>query len=559
VNAADAVSVDAEPNEGAVPVRFHGIGPILMLGAVVLGVALFETRRFPLIDRDEGRYAEGAREMLASGDWLVPRLFGVPYLEKPPLFFWLTAASCGLVGVDELGARLVSALAAAAGVVITGLFARRFFGRRAGVLAAAVLATSGLYFVLARVVITDMLFSVLIAGALMSWFLAKTEKCSFLPFWLLAAGATLTKGPVAAVLCGLTGLVYLASERTLGELRSLRFWIGMPAFLAIAVSWFALVEIRYPGFLHFFVYKEHLLRVAGDEHWEPFFWYLPWVLAGWLPWTPIAVALVPAIRRRLAEQTPRGGAARFVMIWACVVLAFFSLASRGKLVPYLLPMFPAMAILLGDALDSWLEERAPSAAVSRAFYAIGGFLLLAVCVLPVAAWVSPVKLPPHLVALVLSASLAAAAVVMKFARLHSVRPIVAVIASVAALECVGVLVSLPVSRYLTTRPIVDILQTELRPGDEVVLYSGYFPNVPFYLQRIPFFVEGNRELDFGVSLDGPGPAIVKDIAEIDRRVGSRRLLLVLRTRERDLRSLARMPGTRLLYKGRSSSLVERRP
>jgi 4-amino-4-deoxy-L-arabinose transferase-like glycosyltransferase len=558
VNAADAVSVDAEPHEGAASVRFHGIWPILMLGALALGLALFETRELPLIDRDEGRYAEGAREMLASGDWLVPRLFGVPYLEKPPLFFWMTAASCGLVGVDELGARLVSALAAAAGVVVTGLFARRAFGRRAGVLAAAVLATSGLYLVLARVVITDMLFSVLVTGALVSWFLAETGKRSFLPFWLLAAAATLTKGPVAAVLCGLVGLGYLALERSLGDLRSLRFWIGMPVFLAIVLSWFALVEIRYPGFVYFYVYKEHLLRVAGDEHREPFFWCLPWLLAGWLPWTPIAVALAPAIGRRLSEQTARGRAARFVAIWACVVLVFFSIA-RGKLVPYILPMFPAMAILLGDALDDWLEDRAASAAVSRSVYAIAACLLLAVLAVPYAVWASPATVPPHLVALVPSALLAAAAVLLALARSHSLRPIAAVAASVAALECVVVLVASPIQRQLTTWPVVDILQKELRPDDEVVLYSGYFPNVPFYLQRIPLFVEGNRELDFGVSLEGSGPAIVKNIAELERRVGRRRLLLVLRTRERDLQSLSRMPGTRLLYKGRSSSLVERRP
>jgi hypothetical protein len=116
-----------------------------------------------------------------------------------------------------------------------------------------------------------------------------------------------------------------------------------------------------------------------------------------------------------------------------------------------------------------------------------------------------------------------------------------------------------VSRYLTTRPVVDILRRELRPDDAVVLYSGYFPNVPFYLQRIPLFVEGNRELDFGISLEGPGPAVVRDLAEVERRVGRRRLLLVLRTRKRDLERLAELPGSRLLYKGRTSSLVERRP
>ncbi len=558
MNAADAVSVDAEPHEGPASVRSYGVWPILVIGALALCVALFDTHALPLIDRDEGRYAEGAREMLASGDWLVPRLFGVPYLEKPPLFFWLTAASCGFVGVDELGARLASALAAAVGVIATGLFARKAFGRRAGLLAAAVLATSGLFLVLARVVVTDMLFSALVAGALMSWFVAETKKRSFLPFWLLAAAATLTKGPVAAVLCGLTGLAYLASERTLGALRSPRFWTGMPAFLAIVLCWFALVEIRYPGFLYFYVYKEHLLRAAGDEHWEPFYWYLPWVLAGWLPWTPIAVALAPAIGRRLSERTAQGRAARFVAIWAFVVLAFFSVV-RGKLVPYLLPMFPALAILLGDALDGWLEGSAASAPVRRGFYAIAACLLLAVCALPLVVRASPVTLPASLVMLVLVALLVAAAVLLAFAGSHSIRPILTVATSVAVLECAAVLVGSPIQRHLTTRPVVDILRRELRPGDQVVLYSGYFPNVPFYLQSIPLFVEGNRELDFGVSLEGSGPAIVKDIAEVERRVGRRRLLLVLRTRERDLQSLARLPGTRLLYKGRTSSLVERLP
>ncbi len=555
--AADAVSVEAEPHVGAASARFHGAWPILLVGALTLGVALFETRGLALIDRDEGRYAEAAREMLASGDWLVPPLYGVPYLETPPLFLWLTAASCGLVGVDELGARLVSALAAAAGVVVTGLFARRVFGRRAGVLAAAVLATTGLYFVLARVAITDMLFSVLVAGALKSWFLADSEKRSFHPFWLLAAAATLTKGPVAAALCGLTGLAYLASERTLGSMRSLRFWIGMPAFLAIVLCWFALVEVRYPGFLHFYVYKEHLLRVAGDEHRESLFWYLPWVLAGLLPWTPIAVALAPKFRRRLAERTAHGRAARFVAIWAGVVLVFFSVP-RGKLVPYLLPMFPALAILLGDALDRWLEGPA-SAAVRRGFYAIAGCVLLAVCAVPIAARASPVALPPSLVMLVALALLAAGVVLLAFASSHGIRPIVAVAVSVAVVECAAVRVGSPVSRYLTTRPVVDILRRELRPEDALVLYSGYFPNVPFYLQQIPLFVEGNRELDFGISLEGSGPAVVKDLAAVERRVGKRRLLLVLRTRKRDLERLAQLPGSRLLYKGRTSSRVERRP
>ena len=557
--AGDAASVDTGPHESSARERGRGVWPILLLGVMTLGVALFKTSELPLIDRDEGRYAEGAREMLASGDWLVPRLFGVPYLEKPPLFFWLTAVSCGLVGVGEVGARLVSALAAAAGVIFTGLFSRKVFGPQSGALTAVVLATSGLYFVLARVVITDMLFSVLVACALMSWFFAETEERSFLPFWLLAAAATLTKGPVAAVLCGLTGIGYLAVERRLGSLCTARFWIGLPAFLAVVFCWFALVEIRYPGYANFYVYKEHMLRVAGDEHREAFLWYLPWVLAGMLPWTPIAVALAPAIGRRVAERSAQGRAARFAAIWAAVVLVFFSIP-RGKLVPYLLPMFPALSILLGDALAGWLDGRASPAAVRRGFRTIAACLVLAVCALPFAVRVSPVPLSSGLVVLAFSTPLAASAALLACATARSLLPIAVVAVSVAALQCTAAIVGTPIFRYLTTQPVVEIIRREVRGDDEVVLYSGYFPNVPFYLQRIPLFVEGNRELDFGISLEGPGPAIVRNMAEVERRVGRRRIFLILRTRARDLERLSRLPGqTRLLYKGRASSLVEYRP
>src|SRR6266542_2408717 len=136
---------------GSVPsagwVQQHSGAIIAGIAVVFLALTLFHTKQIPLIDRDEGRYAEAAREMLALRDWLVPRLFGVPYLEKPPLFYWLAAVALGLAGMDEFGARLVSGLAAAAGVLSTGLFARRIFCPTAGITSAVILATSGLYFV----------------------------------------------------------------------------------------------------------------------------------------------------------------------------------------------------------------------------------------------------------------------------------------------------------------------------------------------------------------------------------------------------------------------------
>jgi 4-amino-4-deoxy-L-arabinose transferase-like glycosyltransferase len=557
--AVNDLSADRGQARKSAPLPSGGLLGLFVVSALALFLALFYTRHLPLIDRDEGRYAEGAREMLASGDWLVPRLFGVPYLEKPPLFYWLTAASYRVVGVNELGARLVSALAAAAGVLATGLFARRLFGARAGLFAAAILASSGLYFVLARVAITDMLFGVLIAGAIMTFFLAESEGRSFFPFWVLAAAATLTKGPVAPVLCALTAAAHLAIADRWAILRAPRFWRGLPLFLALVVPWFALVELAHPSFLRFYIYKEHMLRVTGDEHRQPFYWYAPWLLLGFLPWTPLLIATLPRIRRRLQERSRAGVAARFIGVWAAVIFAFFSIP-RGKLAPYILPMFPALAILLGDALDRWIEADDTGRAVPRAFVGIGIALLLAVGGLPIGAGYSPVAIPPGLVLLAVTATLGAGLTTLCFARSRSWKPIAAVVSSVAAIECVAIVVAAPVVPYFTTLPVIEALRKQLRPDDPVALYSGYFPNLPFYLQRIPYFVVGNRELDFGVSVDGPGPWIVENLDELKERVGDRRLFIVLRTRESDLRRLLNLPGeARLLHRGRTSSLIEYRP
>jgi 4-amino-4-deoxy-L-arabinose transferase-like glycosyltransferase len=531
----------------------------LLVSALALALTLFDTAEIPLIDRDEGRYAEAAREMLASGDWLVPRLFGVPYLEKPPLFYWLTAGALGLVGIDEFGARLVSGLAAAAGVLSTGLFARRVFGPNSGLSSAGILATSGLYFVLARVAVTDMLFSVLLAGSLQAYFLAETEERSYVLFWLLAAAATLTKGPVAPVLCGFVVLGHLAVRGSWQSLRMRRFWVGLPLYLMVALPWFILVELRYPGFLHFYVYKEHVLRVAGDEHREAFYWYLPWLLGGFLPWTPMLLAAFPAIRRRAVEDSLEGTAARFAVIWVTIVFVFFSVP-RGKLVPYILPVFPALAMLVGDDMARQIDSAATGRVMPWAFGLIGAALLIAAIGLPIGLRFSHLAIPPALVAVAVAAALAAGATTLRSARTQGWQPLVAVTGSIAALQCVAAVVAAPITRHFTTRPIVEILRGQLGPDDQVAIYTGYFPSVAFYLRRIPYFVFGYRELDFGISLEGHGPWVVDNLHELEKRVGQRRLFIVLRTNEDDFRELRKMPGEiRVLYSGRRSSLIESRP
>ena len=532
---------------------------IVAISLLSLAISLFQTRDLPLIDRDEGRYSEAARELYVSGDWLVPRLYGVPYLEKPPMFYWLTAAAYAAVGQDELGARLTSGVTGALGVLLTGLFARRYCGGRAGIFAAAILATSGLYFVLARVVVTDMLFSVLIAMALIAFFEAEIARRSFLPFWLFAAAATLTKGPVAAVLCGLTVIGHLALNRRLGRIVSFHFLAGLFPYLCIVLTWLALLQTRYPDFLEFYVYKEHLLRVAGDEHREAFWWYIPWLLVGFLPWTPIWLTTLRGLPQRLRDPSIRGTALRYSVVWMVAVLGFFSVP-RGKLVPYILPLFPALAIQLGDALDRWLAGEEEPRGLRYAFLLLGVALLVIAVALPIGERLSPVRVPVGRVAWGVVIGLASAILVFARYRRKSAQPVLAIAGIMAVLQGMAALIAAPIIRPLTAMPVVEILRERMTPEDGFAAYGGYFPNVPFYMRRIPYFVFGNRELDFGIRLEGRGPAVVNDLRELHARLGHRRIFFVLRTRERDLKALFALPGTAtLLHRGRSSSLVEYQP
>jgi hypothetical protein len=228
-------------------------------------------------------------------------------------------------------------------------------------------------------------------------------------------------------------------------------------------------------------------------------------------------------------------------------------------VTYLLPMFPALAILLGDALDRWIAGDETGRAVPRAFASIGVALLAALVALPVAVHYSPVEIPAIAVLLVGAAMVGGGLMTLREARSRSWRPIAAIVGSTVALECAAIAVAAPVVAYFTAYPMIEVLRARLGPDDAVALFSGYFPNLPFYLQRIPYFVVGNRELDFGISIDGPGPWVVDNFDALKERVGNKRLFIALRTRKSDLEWLLKLPGTRLLHRGRNSSLIEYRP
>jgi len=308
-----------------------------------------------LIKPDEGRYAEIPREMVVSGDWLTPRLNGYNYFEKPALQYWATAAAFSAFGVNEWAARLWTGLTGFLGVLLVFWAGNRLLGPPAGLLGAAVTASSVLYAVVGHLLTLDMALSFFMSAAALGYAVAQREAAEgarrrwMLFAWAAMALAVLTKGLVGAVLPVAAVGAYILVQRDWKLLARLELLRGGALFLAIAAPWFVMVSRANPEFAHFFFVHEHFERFLTKEHdrYQPAWYFLPILLIGILPWV---VALFPALRDAWRRRADAGfDARRFLLVWCAVVFAFFS-ASDSKLPAYILPLLPGLALLIGDYL-----------------------------------------------------------------------------------------------------------------------------------------------------------------------------------------------------------------
>jgi 4-amino-4-deoxy-L-arabinose transferase-like glycosyltransferase len=330
---------------------------------------------------DEGRYAEIPREMVVSGDWLTPRLNDLKYFEKPPLQYWATAVAYEIFGVTDFASRLWCGLTGLAGILVAGWMGARLFGRDAGIAAAAVLASSLIYVVLGHLNTLDMGLSFFMQVAIGSFLLAQhapsrstSERNFMLLAWTAVAFAVLSKGIVAMALPVLTLLAYTVVEREYSSWRRLHMAIGLPIFFVIAAPWFIAVSLKNPEFASFFFLHEHFQRFLTDEaqRVEAWWYFIPLLIVGALPWTGLAgAATVNAWRfDRTAQTDSSFRSRRFLILWIAVSMVFFSI-SQSKLAPYILPVFPAIAWLVGDYV-----VRSSPALIRRHLIGIAIFWLL---------------------------------------------------------------------------------------------------------------------------------------------------------------------------------------
>jgi len=512
--------------------------PVALGAAVLLATACLYLQglgRGPLLEPDEGRYAEIPREMLVTGDWVVPRLNGVVYAEKPPLVYWLTALSYRVVGVNELGARLVPAVSGVLTVGVVAWFGMHCFGPAAGWAAAIMLATMPLFFLFSRLAILDVPITLCVTlGTVALYRVQEGARWR----WQVVAGlamaaGVLVKGVIAILFP--VGIVAVCAlfERDGRAFRRALSPLPLALALLLPLPWFWLMVRRVPGFLQFFFVEQHFYRFTdggkiGQHH-------RPGVLAavlfgGALPWSLVLVAgLVREGKAGIATWRLAGRRTeRLLDIWLLAVLGFFSLSSV-QLATYICPAFVPLALRAGRL---WSEGRGRGWPLV-AWATLAGAILMAVAApgqfydavigeslyqrwWPQAQAVKVALLPAA--GVVLGATLLAAKLP---------RPGEALVVMAAGLALGLARTERSRDAYRSYPALGAVVRLRSGEADRLVTFGTYLQSLPFYARRRTAVVGSGGELHFGAGLPDGRTLLWSEAQLIRAWNGRRRLLLVI--------------------------------
>lgn len=552
-------------NGAAKPVlRRVWLEPLLL--ACVLAVWFgYELGDRALWSPDEGRYAEIPREMAATGDYLTPRLNGVKYFEKPPLMYWLSAGTIKVFGLNEWTLRLWPALFALLGCLTVYFLGRRLYGARAGLFAAIVLACSPLYDFMGGVLTLDMPFAALLTAALGAFLVGVREPPGRRRRWLYgfyaaAALAVLTKGLVGIVLPAIVIGTWVALVGKWRLLREIHLPAGALIFLALAAPWHALVSQANPEFARFYFVHEHVDRYLTTVHqrYEPMWFFVPVLLAGMYPWSALLPHGLGEALPRLWRGRRRQGDIWFLLLWAALPFLFFSFSS-SKLTPYILPVLPPLALLLGRSLArAWDDSQAPARAVLWPLFTFGVVFAALLAGLPQvfpdsrSVTSAAAQLGAARYALAGVCLLAGAApLVSSFAS----RGRTSLIALCAAAALLVLIFDLTLSRLdvgRSVKPLALALKRELGPNDEVMTYQEYYQDLPVYLERRITVVDWTGELTFGTTVEDTRAWMI-DTPTLRRRWVEPRMIYLLTSPAMVERLRTAAPGPMCLL--RSSARV----
>ena len=467
----------------------------------------------PLSAPDEARYSEIPREMIVSSDYLTPHLNGVKYFEKPALFYWLQAASLKTFGLNEWGARLPNAFMALLGCLFCYTAGRLLFNRRTGLFASGILGTSLLYFAMAHMVTLDMSVSVLLAGSLFSFLIGAQQPDKsfnylwFYAFYIFAALALFTKGLIGIVIPGIVIGSWILLTQQWSLLKKVYLPTGIILFLLVAAPWHLLVQAKNPEFLYFYFIDQHFLRYLTMEanRYQPIWFLFSVVIIGLLPWTAF---LIQAIRHHLLHNWQARFSQKnnwFLLLWVGLVFIFFSF-SNSKLIPYILPIFPPLALILGHYFADHWQNNSKTIGLKIGFIATpltitslltAGFIALNLSSRhytvadPATAkqlfWLATtIWLPGSIIATILyfRQKLTASIILMALS---------------STIVFIFLVKFIPAFDSRSIKPLAIQLKPLLNKNTEVATYTHYYQDLPFYLQRTVSIVDWRNELTFGLA------------------------------------------------------------
>ncbi len=460
-----------------------------------------------LVPSDEGRYAEMAREMVATGDWITLRLNGLKYFEKPPLQTWMNAITFELFGLGDWQARLWTGLCGLLGVFLVAFTGSRLFHARIGFYAALVLGSSFLWAGLGHINTLDMDLSGMMTIALSSLLLAQRGDISYreqrnwmLLCWAGMALSVLSKGLIGLLIPGAVLVLYTLFSRDWSIWKRLNLVLGLTLFLLITMPWFVLISLKNPEFPQFFFIHEQFQRFTSKIHnrYGPPYYFVPILILGIMPWLGV---LFQSLWNSARERSTVSGfqPKKMLLIWSIFIFVFFSI-SDSKLPSYILPIFPALALLIACQLDNASNKSVQASAWLLLLSAVIG-LALASKIPTLAKDAFSLPLMQAHVPWVLGASafafIGAVAALMLVLRQREW----AIVALAASGFIGGQLLMYghdPQGRYSAGIDMVPAINAEMMPQTTLYVVGKYEQSLPFYLRRTMTMVQHMDELEFGI-------------------------------------------------------------
>jgi len=484
----------------------------------------------PLFTPDEGRYSEVAREMLVTRDFVTPRLNGVVFLDKPILYYWLQASAIFLFGLKEWSLRFWPAFFGVLGCLMTYITGNLLFNRRVGLLATLILATTPLYYGAAHYANLDLEVASLVSISLMFFLLGiqsstRSKTALLMMAYLFSGLAMLTKGLIGvafpAMIIG-SWIVLTGRWRTLKEMH---LFAGFCLFTAIALPWYVLAQKANPEFFQFFFVKQQVSRFLTTEHFNnrtPMWFYVPIVLMGLFPWCGFVIQALARSVKAVWQNRKAHQVELYLLLWFSLIFVFFSIP-KSKTIGYILPIFPALALLIANYFNTLWDKVSSSFRVGTIIFivlALGG--AIASLLVAYFHWVDLPYIEPYLFvngALLLTAAFVSAVLLKKkypFSRIIECLTLTAILFLLTLAACSEVI------NQKTIKPLALPLKVNLNEADEIVAYYKYFQDLPIYLERritivadwnakdIPLRDNWVRELWYGMPFQDTSAWLIND-------------------------------------------------